>query len=150
MNRAHIVRLPGRSPSSILLALVVVLGVALGDVTTVAARARSGRGAAGNPVQIFDANIRYTSGIFVPLRTYTAASVQPLTTQAWTNAGRPVTRVVADGATLLLIRAELPVSSQTVTFSLRSPQSLDVGSLLPIDVDDPRVVDVSSQGGEIY
>jgi len=126
-----------------------VLGANLGAVTTVAARPGF-RGAADNPLQIFDANIRYTSGIFLPLGTYTAGSVRPLTTQAWTAAARPVTRVAADGATLLLIRAQLPASVATATFSLQSPQSLDVGRLLPIDINDPRVVDVSSQGGAIY
>ncbi len=134
---------------SILLTLLVVFGASFGAATPADARGPGGRATASNPFQLFDANIRYTSGIFVPLPTYTATSTQPFTAQSWRDAARSVSRVAADGATLLLIRAQLPAGTGSATFTVRSEPSpaADPGTLWR--VDDQGVVDASSQGGII-
>lgn len=134
-----------RSLTSIVLALFVMFGAASGA----AARGVPPPGP-GEAFQLFDANIRYTSGVFVPLGAYAPATVGPFITDAWTHAARTVSRVAADGVTLILVRAQLPLSDdgQTVTLSLVSDlPGVDPGSLWAID--DQGVVDVSAQGGAI-
>src|SRR5262245_55635483 len=92
---------------AILIAVLVTLATTIGPTTRAEARGPDGRPGLSFGFQLFDANIRYTSGVFVPLPTYTATSVQPLTTQAWTTAARSLNRVGADGVTLILVRAQL-------------------------------------------
>jgi pimeloyl-ACP methyl ester carboxylesterase len=93
---------------------------------------------------LFDANPDYTGGVFLPVRTDTAASLAPLTSDAWSAAARPVRRVAADGVTLLLLRAELPRGYRgPVKFRIEG--SSDPGSLWR--VDDRKVTDNSAAGG---
>lgn len=75
--------------------LLAILGVAL-----VAAKP----GGADSPVRLFDANIGYTSGIFVPLPRYDATSVRPFTTLSWDLSSRNVRRVTTDGVSLVIAR----------------------------------------------
>jgi hypothetical protein len=147
MSRQHIIRQIDRRLIPIVLVLLTLLGAA--PVAAASASPRRPVGPASRPFQLFDANIRYTSGISVPLATYTPTSVQPFTTQIWNDAARMVSRVAADGATLLLIRAELPSGVGSATFGVRSEQlpAADPGSLWA--VDDHTVVDASSPGGLI-
>lgn len=99
----------------------------------------------------FDANPRYTSGVFLPLAEYTAASVSPLTTDAWTSAARIPSGAAADGATLLLISVQLNSGSSDAPVLLR----IDDGDLSDAPsgalhaVDDQRLVDRSPEGGAI-
>ena len=137
-----------RSASAVV--LLVLLAAGFGAAGTAAARGSSGSGVGtSRPVRLFDANIRYTSGVFLPLATYTSTSVQPLTTDAWTSAARSATRIAADGVTLILIRAELALNNTLPVTFLLVPDSTgaDPGCLWA--VDDPNVVDSSSQGGTI-
>ena len=149
MSGQRIIRRLNRRLTPIVLVLLTLLGAELLAAASASARRPGGQPTASRPFQFFDATIRYTSGIFVPLATYTPASVQPFTTQAWSNAARSVSRVAADGATLLLIRAELPSGVGSAIFSVRSEQlpAADPGSLWA--VDDQNVVDASSPGGII-
>ncbi len=137
-----------RRLTPIALVLLTLLGADLLAAASASARRPDGHPTA-SPFQLFDANVGYTSGIFLPLATYTPASVRPFTTQTWSDAARPVSRVAADGATLLLILAELPPGVGSATFSVRSEQlpAADPGSLWA--VDDHGVTDASSQGGII-
>ncbi|MGH7789101.1 MAG: hypothetical protein ACRERC_19680 [Candidatus Binatia bacterium] len=96
----------------------------------------------------FDANPRYTSGVFLPLADYTAASVQVLTTDAWINAARKPSGAAADGATLLLVAVRLDSPANAAPVELR----LDAGDLPSgglFAVDDQRLVDRSEGGGAI-
>jgi pimeloyl-ACP methyl ester carboxylesterase len=96
---------------------------------------------------VFDANLLFTSGVFVPVQQYTSAGVAPLTTAAWTSAARPITRVAADGASLLILRATLAMADASpVTFSLQAG-GMQSGGLFAID--DQNLVDSSSDGGTI-
>jgi hypothetical protein len=149
MSGQRIIRRLNRRLTPIVLALLTLLGADLLAAASASARRPGGQPTASRPFQFFDANIRYTSGIFVPLATYTPTSVQPFTTQAWSNAARSVSRVAADGATLLLIRAELPSGVGSATFGVRSEQlpAADPGSLWA--VDDQNVVDALTPGGII-
>jgi len=136
--------------STSIVVLLVLLAAGLAGAGTAVARGSSVLGlGTSRSVQLFDANIQYTSGIFLPLATYTPTSVQPLTTDAWTSAARSVSRIAADGATLILIRARLaPNNTLPVTFLLVPDNTgADPGSLWAID--DQSVVDVSSPGGTI-
>src|SRR5438876_2742772 len=137
-----------RRLTPVALVLLTLLGAELIAAASASAR-RPGGHPTASPFQLFDANVGYTSGIFLPLATYTPASVRPFTTQTWSDAARPVSRVAADGATLLLIRAELPSGVGSATFSVRSEQlpAADPGSLWA--VDDHGITDASSQGGII-
>jgi hypothetical protein len=139
----------GRRLAALVLVLLTLLGADLIAAASAAARRPVGQPTPSRPFQFFDANIRYTSGIFVPLLTYTPTSVHPFTTQAWSDAARMVSHIAADGATLLLIRAELPAGVVSATFGVRSEQlpAADPGSLWAID--DQSVVDQSSPGGLI-
>lgn len=105
--------------------------------------------APGGTLQLLDANIRYTSGIFVPVATYDASAVGPLTTPEWSQNARGVHRVAADGVTLILIRTLVPRSLRgRLSFELVSDHpGADPGSLWA--VDDQRVVDRSATGGSI-
>lgn len=100
-------------------------------------------------IELFDANIRYTSGIFVPLPTYNASTVKPLTTETWLLKSRSVSRVAADGVSLLIVRAELPRNGGSrVNVALVSDHpEADPGSLWAIN--DQAVVDRSPSGGRI-
>jgi pimeloyl-ACP methyl ester carboxylesterase len=105
---------------------------------------------ASETLDLFDGSIRYTSGVLVPLDAYTPVTVAPFTTGAWTSAARAVSRVAADGVSLLLVRAQLPAAggAQPATFSLTSNVAgADPGSLWAID--DQDVIDVSVQGGTV-
>ena len=136
--------------STSIVVLLVLLAAGLAGAGTAVARGSSVLGlGTSRSVQLFDANIQYTSGIFLPLATYTPTSVQPLTTDAWTSAARSVSRIAADGATLIFIRARLaPNNTLPVTFLLVPDNTgADPGSLWAID--DQSVVDVSSPGGTI-
>src|SRR5262249_39966535 len=99
-----------------------------------AASARQVRGSTPG-VGLFDAGLLYTSGVFVPLASYDAASIRPLATSAWTAAARPVHRVVADGVSLIVVRLLLPgTTAGTVTVELVSDEpGADLGSLWRID-----------------
>ena len=149
MNGQRLIRRLNRRLTPSVLVLLTLLGAELLATPGASARESGGRPTASPQFQFFDANIRYTSGIFVPLATYTPTSVRPFTTQTWSDSARPVSRVAADGTTLLLIRAELPSGVGSATFSVRSEQlpAADPGSLWA--VDDHTVVDASSQGGII-
>jgi pimeloyl-ACP methyl ester carboxylesterase len=105
--------------------------------------------AATADVQLFDANILYTSGVVLPLPSYDAASIAPLTTPAWTAKARPVAKVAADGASLLVVRIPLALADNgSVQVSVVSDLAdADPGSLWTIQ--DPRVVDTTAQGGAI-
>jgi hypothetical protein len=129
------------------LAALLVLGAGFGLIGSAAARGLDGRPT--SVLQLFDANIRYTSGIFIPVGSYTPASMRPLTTDTWSRAARSPSRVVADGVTVLLIRAELPSGVDAATFTVRAEQlpATDPGSLWM--VDDQNVVDASSEGRTI-
>jgi len=136
--------------STSIVVLLVLLAAGLAGAGTAVARGSSVLGfGTSRSVRLFDANIQYTSGVFLPLATYTPTSVQPLTTDAWTSAARSVSGVGADGATLILIRAQLaPNNTLPVTFLLVPDRTgADPGSLWAID--DQSVVDVSSAGGTI-
>jgi pimeloyl-ACP methyl ester carboxylesterase len=105
--------------------------------------------APGGTLQLLDGNIRYTSGIFVPLPAYDASTVSPLTTSEWSHSARGVHRVAADGVSLVLIRTLVPRSLRgPLSFELVSDHAgADPGSLWA--VDDQRVVDRSAPGGRI-
>jgi hypothetical protein len=138
----------GRSLVSIVLAGLVLLGIAGGA----AARGVSHPPRLGEeePFQLFDANVRYTSDVSLPLTDYTPATVAPLLTGTWVSAARAVSRAAADGVSLLLVKVRLPISAgpQPVTFTLTSDLSgADPGSLWAID--DQGVEDASAQGGTI-
>jgi pimeloyl-ACP methyl ester carboxylesterase len=137
-----------RSTSIVVLFVLFAAGLA-GAGTAVARGSSVLRLGTSRSVRLFDANIQYTSGVFLPLTPYTPTSVQPLTTDAWTSAARSVSRVGSDGATLILIRAELaPNNTLPVTFLLVPDNTgADPGSLWAID--DQSVVDVSSPGGTL-
>lgn len=96
----------------------------------------------------FDANPRYTSGIFLPRPDYTTASVRPLTTDAWMNAARRPAGVAADGASLLLVSVRLDSADNSAPVVLRvDAGDLPSGGLFTID--DQRLVDSSAAGGGI-
>ncbi len=99
-------------------------------------------------LHVFDANPRYTAGVFLPLPEYTAESVQILTTAPWMNQSRRPAGAAADGATLLLIGVELANADDDAPVQL----SIDTGSLPSgglFAVDDQRPVDRSAEGGTI-
>ena len=100
-------------------------------------------------IGLFDANLAYTSGSFLPLSSYDVSSIRPLTTAAWTAAARPVHRVAADGVSLIVVRLRLPgMTTRAVTIDLVSDEpEADPGSLWRID--DGRLVDTSEAGGAI-
>jgi hypothetical protein len=96
---------------------------------------------------VFDANLLFTDAVFVPLAGTTAADLEPLTAAAWTDAARPVSRIAADGVSLLILRAELAAAdTDPVTFSLHS-NDRPTGGLFAID--DQGLLDTSEEGGEI-
>ena len=96
----------------------------------------------------FDANPRYTSGVFLPLREYSAASVRVLTTAAWTMAARRTSGASADGATLLLVGVRLLDSTNDAPVQLRIDADIAPSGGL-FAVDDQRLVDRSPDGGAI-
>jgi hypothetical protein len=124
--------------------LAVTLFLLLGLTTGASARGLHHGVTLTNPVDVFDANIRYTSAVFLPLATYTPASVEPLTTASWAREARALHHVAADGVSLLLVRVQLPGGAGSATFSLPTGTT-DVGSLWA--VDDQSLVDVSKAGG---
>src|SRR6266540_2690440 len=140
MSGQRIMRRLNRRLTPIALVLLTLLGVDLLAAASASARRPDGHPTA-SPFQLFDANVGYTSGIFLPLATYTPASVRPFTTQTWSDAARPVSRVAADGATLLLILAELPPGVGSAAFSVRSEQlpAADPGSLWAVDRKSTRL-----------
>ena len=100
-------------------------------------------------VELFDASIRHTSSIFVPLASYDVPRVRPLTTQTWTDHARPVSRVVADGVSLVVVRIRLPaLRSDMVHVTVASDVAdADPGSIWAIQ--DQRVLDTTTLGGAI-
>ena len=106
-------------------------------------------GAPGPGIELFDANVQYTSGIFLPLPSYDVPHIRPLTTAGWTRTARAINRVAADGASVILVRLLLPgLSAGAVHVSLVSDQpDTDPGALWIID--DGQLVDTSVLGGAI-
>lgn len=109
-------------------------------------------GAAAGPaatLDLFDANPRYTPGVGLPLPSYDAASIEPMTTPSWDAAARPVARVASDGVSLLVVRIALPpADASSVRVSVVSDVvGSDPGTLWSIS--DGRLVDDSARGGEI-
>jgi pimeloyl-ACP methyl ester carboxylesterase len=139
-----------RKPWRDLFAALVAVSVVLATTSGAAARGvtHPGLGAVASG-QVFDASVRSTSGRFLPLNAYTPATVAPFTTEQWTSAARPLTRVAADGVSLLLVRLALPANFiGSVTLELTSDVGgADPGSLWA--VNDQGVVDVSAAGGAI-
>ena len=129
--------------------VVVLLTVVLATTSGAAARGVTHPEGEADSPQLFDASVRHTSGRFVPLSAYTATIVAAFTTAQWTSAARPLTRVAADGVSLLLVRVALPASFVgSVTLQLSSDvDGADPGSLWA--VNDQGVVDTSADGGAI-
>jgi pimeloyl-ACP methyl ester carboxylesterase len=100
-------------------------------------------------LELFDANVRYTAGIFLPLASYDASSIQPLTTTAWTAGARPISRVAADGVSLVLVRLVLPpTDAGAVRVAVVSDvPDADPGSVWA--VQDQLVTDPTPLGGAI-
>jgi pimeloyl-ACP methyl ester carboxylesterase len=99
-------------------------------------------------LRLFDANPRYTSGVFLPLADYTAESVTVFTTEAWTDAARRPSGAAADGATLLLVSVQLfdPRDPAPVQLQIDAGDAPSGGLFA---VDDQRLVDRSPDGGQI-
>jgi pimeloyl-ACP methyl ester carboxylesterase len=98
-------------------------------------------------IELFDANSRYTSGIFFPLAGADTQSVG-LLTDAWTDRARRVGSVAADGVSLVLVRLLIPrnVSIVQVTVASDVPDA-DPGALWAIR--DQGVLDTTAAGGTI-
>ena len=100
-------------------------------------------------VELFDANVRYTSGIFVPLSAYNAFTIQPLTTAAWTSSARPISRVAADGASLILVRVALPITSLGPVHATLVSGELDSSPGSLWGINDQHLVESSLIGGAV-
>jgi hypothetical protein len=100
-------------------------------------------------LELFDANVQYTSDILFPLSSHGVHAVGPLTSRAWTAAARPIARVAADGVSLIVVRVSLPAGpAGSVRVSLVSEHA-DAEPGTVWTVDDPRLVDASVAGGAI-
>jgi hypothetical protein len=128
--------------SSLLLLLLISVGLlAPGPALSAQGKAK----AEPLALAIFDANSEYTSSVFLPLPSETAVALAPLTTQDWNAGARPVSKVAADGVTLLLLRARLPDGYRgPVQFRIDGSPG-DPGSLWR--VDERKLLDVSARGG---
>jgi len=128
--------------------LLLLLFVGRGADSVAEARS-SGPIASAQRLEFFDANLQYTSGIFLPRPSDSVDSITPLTSPTWTAAARLIARVAADGVSLIVVRLSLPATTVgPVRVSLVSEHAdAEPGSLWSID--DPRVVDASPLGGAI-
>jgi len=104
---------------------------------------------AGPILEIFDASVQFTAGAFLPLQPPVAATLKYMASSQWTARARRVNRVAADGASLLLLRARVPLRHLgLVRFSVTGQNLLgDPGGLY--QVTDQSLLDTSKMGGNI-
>ncbi len=110
---------------------------------TITVTAHLGGNVVGLTVNAYDANIEYTSGLFIPSQT--SSTLAQLADSHWPDSAREVSGVGADGVSLVLLRGKV-LSSAPVHFTLeKGSADAPLGSLWA--VDDQSLTDTTSAGG---